>query len=388
MGRNPDNIDLEDPRMMFFDSMIRRLTLIAACVGVFALPGLAQYQVTNLVSSGQISAVSTDPDLIDGWGLSRSSSSPWWVADALSGNSSLYSGTGTIAKVFPIPGRPTGTVFNGTTSFQVAGTAAHFLFASLDGTISGWNGGASGVVEVTNPGASYTGLAMGMLNGAPVLYAANFASGNIDVYDGNFNRVTLDRFAFQVPYLPPFGFGRFSTAVQYNLTFPLISLIFSQSPRYAPYNIQNIGGTLYVAYAQVNPSTGRAAPGTGWGYVLAFDTTGKFITALQYGSWFNAPWGVALAPSDFGVYAHCVLVGNFGDGTISAFNAASGAYLGKLTDTTGANIAIDGLWGIGFGNGGTAGPLNTLYFAAGPDHEMQGLFGSITATVNTLGGDQ
>jgi uncharacterized protein (TIGR03118 family) len=382
---------------MFFHSTIHRVATTVLCAGLFSSACLAQYQVTNLVSSGAVAAVSTDPNLIDGWGISRSSGSPWWVSDAGSGKSTLYSGTGSIVPlVVPIPGAsssapglPTGTVFNGTTSFPVAtGTPASFLFASLDGTISGWSGKTGAVVVVKKSGASYTGLAMATMNGAPYLYAANFASGGIDVYDGNFNPVRLGGESFKVPYPAPFGFNRLIPAVQNNLTQQLLELIFNASLGYAPYNVQNIGGTLYVVYAQVNPATHRATFGAGLGYVLAFKPTGEFTTALQYGSWFNAPWGVTLAPSDFGIYAHCLLVGNFGDGTISAFNVADGLYLGKLTDTTGANISIDGLWGIGFGNGGTAGPLNTLYFAAGPDHETQGLFGSITSTVNTLGDDQ
>jgi uncharacterized protein (TIGR03118 family) len=294
---------------MFSRSIINRLALTTMCASLFSPVCLAQYQVTNLVSSGTIAATNTDVNLIDGWGLSRSSTSPWWVADALSGKATLYSGTGAIeALVVSIPGisssapgQPTGTVFNGTTSFAVAaGKPATFLFASLDGTISGWTGATGDLTLAKNPGAVYTGLAMAMIDGAPYLYAPNFASGNIDVYDGNFSRVTLGREAFRVPFAAPFGFGRIVPASQSNLSSQLFDLIFQQASRYAPYSVQNIGGTLYVAYAQVNPSTGRANAGAGWGYVLAFDTTGKFITALQYGNWFNAPWGVALAPSDFG----------------------------------------------------------------------------------------
>lgn len=385
---------------MFFHSTFHRLAITAVCAGVFSSACFAQYQVTNLVSSGSVAAEITDPNLINGWGISRSSSSPWWVSDQGSGKSTLYSigATGAVS-IVPLvvsipgasssaPGLPTGTVFNGTTSFVIGGTPAHFLFASLDGTISGWTGGMSAVVVVTKPGAVYTGLAMAMWNGAPYLYAANFAERTIDVYDGNFNPVTLGGEAFKVPYPSPFGFGRFNPPVQFNLTYQLLQLIFDYSLGYSPYNVQNVGGTLYVAYAQINPATHQNSFGAGLGFVLAFKPTGDFITALQYGSWFDAPWGITLAPSDFGIYGHCLLVGNFGDGTISAFNAATGDYLGKLTETTGANISIDGLWGINFGNGGSAGPLNTLYFAAGPDHQTQGLFGSITSTANTFGGDQ
>ena len=381
---------------MFLLSKTHRLPFAVLCAGLFSFTCFAQYTVTNLVSSGTVSAVSTDPNLINGWGISRSSTSPWWVSDQGSGKATLYTGTGTIeALVVPIPGiassapgLPTGTVFNGTTSFPVAaGTPANFLFASLDGTLSGWSPKTGAVVVAKKPGAVYTGLAMAMLNGAPYLYAANVASGTIDVYDGNFNPVSLGRLAFTLPFPSPFGFGRLLPLSQYNLSLQLLDLIFQLSPRYAPYNVQNIGGTLYVTYAVQNP-TGPPPFGPGLGFVLAFNPDGAFITALQYGNWFNSPWGVALAPTDFGPFSHCLLIGNLGDGTISAFNVASGAFLGKLTDSTGANISIDGLWGINFGNGGTAGPLNTLYFAAGPDKETQGLFGSITATANPLGGDQ
>lgn len=329
--------------------------------------GLAEhYQVTNLVSDGSVEAKVTDPHLVNGWGLSRSSGSPWWVSDNNAGVATLYDGTGAIVPlVVTIPaavpgqkGTPTGTIFNGSQSFQIApGKPALFLFATEDGTISGWNptvNPTSAVVMVKKPNAVYKGFTMALIDGAPHLFVANFHSGEIEVYDGSFHRVRMDERAFD----------RDNDVVE-----DVAGLV--------PFNIQNVGGTLVVAYARQDSARHDNEDGPGLGAVVAYTPRGKFIREFQHGPWFNAPWGVVLAPSDFGRFSHSLIVGQFGSGEILAFNFETGAFEGKLKDQKKNVIKLDGLWGLGFGNGGRAGNFNTLYFAAGPGEEQHGLFGMI-----------
>ena len=387
---------------MSISLLFSRTVLAVTAVSMIAVSARAQdYLVTNLVSSGSIPATSTDPHLIDGWGLSRSSTSPWWVSDALGGVSTLYNSAGVIQSLVVnvagaqtgSKGLPTGTVFNGTSSFQLTpGNPALFMFVSLDGTISGWSpkvNAASTVVMVNNPGAVYTGATIASIKGVSYLYVANFASGRIEVYDSSFKRVLLPPEAFELSF-SSYGYGRLEDAQGQQESIAEEFILNHRRGSYAPYNIQNAGGTLYVTYVQVDPVTHRNAAGPGLGYVLSFNVDGHYIRALQYGPWFNAPWGITIAPSDFGSFSHCLLVGNFGGGEILAFNVTTGAYVGQLADQNGNNIVIDGLWGISFGNGASAGPLNTLYFAAGPAGETQGLFGSIAPipSDNTQGNDQ
>jgi uncharacterized protein (TIGR03118 family) len=341
-----------------------------------------QYTQTNLVSNVSGEAAVTDPNLQNAWGLSRSSGGDWWVSDNTSGLSTLYSGTtGAITPlVVTIPtgdktqsatGSPTGTIFNGTTGFTLAaGKPALFLFATEDGTISGWNPGVSpgsAVITVNEKSASvFKGLTMASakVNGvtANYLYVADFRKARIAVYDTNFKHATWLENAIAKNWLPK-GF--------------------------APFNVQNLGGNLYVTLAKQDAAKHDEEHGAGLGEVAVITPEGKLIQVFQYGSWFNAPWGVAIASGDFGAYSHDVLVGNFGDGTINAFDPITGQFLGKLLDKNNKAITIPGLWGLSFGNGTAAGgPATTLFFGAGPQNEANGLFGAITALSNPAGNDQ
>jgi uncharacterized protein (TIGR03118 family) len=193
------------------------------------------------------------------------------------------------------------------------------------------------------------------------LYVADFRKGRVQVYDTSFHHV-------------PMGEGRFDD---------------NQLPEgYAPFNIQNIGGNLYVAFAKQDAEMHDEVDGNGFGYVDVFSPSGSLLQRLEHGPWFNAPWGLALASSDFGLFSHDVLVGQFGSGEILAFNPVTGEFKGKLLNTSNQPIAIDGLWALAFGNGATAGPETSLFFTAGPDHESNGLFGTITAVQKIQGNDQ
>jgi uncharacterized protein (TIGR03118 family) len=352
----------------------RALALIASLglLAVLAVPATARninsinaYAVHNLQSDVPGLAAQTDPDLVNGWGITASSSSPWWVADNGTGKSTLYNG-GTGAKiglVVTVPGtggdqgNPTGTVFNtsiNATEFLVGTTPARFIFDSEDGTVSGWNAGTAAVTKATSQnGAIYKGLAIGSVGSATYLFAADFHNAHVDVYNGNW---TLQNWgsAFVDPGIPA-GF--------------------------APFGIQNLGGQIYVTYAKQDADAEDEIAGAGLGYVSVFGTDGSFHGRVASRGDLNAPWGLAWAPSTFGKFGGQLLVGNFGDGRINAFRATAGGWeaRGKLKGTNHKPISIDGLWGIGFGNNGGAGPASTLYVAAGPDDESHGLFGSITA---------
>ncbi|MEO6909388.1 MAG: TIGR03118 family protein, partial [Edaphobacter sp.] len=193
------------------------------------------------------------------------------------------------------------------------------------------------------------------------LYVADFRKGRIEVYDANFNKAMPSEDRFEDDSLPE---------------------------GYAPFNVQNIGGNLYVAYAKQDSAKHDEVDGAGLGRVDVFSPRGKLLGRLQQGSWFNAPWGMALASGDFGIYSHDVLVGQFGSGEILAFDPVTGKFKGKLIGVSGNPIRIDGLWAIAFGNDASAGPATTLYFASGPDHESNGVFGSLTAVENVLGSGQ
>lgn len=336
---------------------------------------LQHYTQTNFVSD-----TTNDMNLVNAWGMSRGTSTPWWVSDNGTGKATLYTGTGTIIPlVVTIPsgdpkknptGTPTGQVFNGTTDFEITPKKpALFIFATEDGTISAWNSGAgtTAVIEVNTKGASvFKGLAMATINdpktgaGTNFLYAADFRKGRIQVYDRSFKPISLGERAFR------------DDRVRHG---------------FAPFNIQNIGGNLYVAYAKQDSQKHDEVAGAGLGYVDVFTPWGHLINRLEHGWWLNAPWGMAQAPSDFGAYSHDVLVGQFGSGNINVFDPVTGEFKGMLNDSNNKPIAIDGLWGIAFGSGGTSGPANSLFFAAGPDEESHGLFGAITPVENVLGGD-
>jgi uncharacterized protein (TIGR03118 family) len=341
------------------------LTVLAG----FAPPAPIQKQnsftVHNLVSDQPGVADYLDPNLVNAWGLVASATSPWWVADNETAVATLYNGAGTPQSlVVAVPGAPTGIVFNGGASFVVmsGGSAgpARFLFASEDGTISGWNPAVpppppsrQAVVAVDNSaaGAIYKGLAIATTATGSFLYAADFHNARVDVFDGAFTPVTTAG-SFVDPDLPR-GF--------------------------APFGIQNLQGHIYVAYAKQDEDAEDEIAGEGLGFVSAFDTSGNFVARVASGGPLNAPWGMAIAPAGFGRFSGNLLVGNFGDGRINAYDLATFEPRGHLKTANHHPLVVDGLWGIGFGNGAGSGPTTTLYFAAGPDDEAHGLFGSITS---------
>jgi uncharacterized protein (TIGR03118 family) len=336
------------------------------------------YKQTNLVSDMPGVAAVTDPNLVNAWGLSRSSGSPWWISDNGPGLATLYNGAGAVQSlVVTIPGAdgdggtPTGQVFNGTNDFQLTpGNPARFIFVTEDGTVSGWNPAVNATVAQikvnTHSASVFKGVALATASTAAgamanYLYVADFRKGRVNVYDASFRHVRLDDDAFEDESIPR-GF--------------------------APFNVQNVGGNLYVAFAQPDSAKHDEVDGAGLGYVDVFSPGGRLLHRLQHGQWFNAPWGIAQAPTDFGANSHNILVGQFGSGQILVFDPVTGKFKGPLYDATNTPIAIDGLWGIAFGGGGTgSGPSNTLFFTAGPNGEADGLFGGITAVENVLGGD-
>jgi uncharacterized protein (TIGR03118 family) len=338
----------------------------------------------NLVSDIAGMADSIDPCLINPWGIVASPTSPFWVSANGAGLSTLYDGNGKPATLIVSipgppgvqspaqqcgktpagPGAPSGVIYNDTTSFVLGASPASFLFSSEQGVIVGWNG-ASGngkvMADRSAAGSVYKGLATATRSEGPLLYAADFGNGKVDVFDGNMNLLSVP--------------GEFSD---------------SQIPAgFAPFNIANLGGSLYVTYAKQNAAHHDDVAGPGNGYVDVYDLNGLLLQRLVSGGPLNSPWGMALAPAAFGDFGGKLLVGNFGDGTINVFDPVSGNPLGALQDGTGASIKISGLWGLTFGNGSRANPAaapsggdaNTLYFAAGiagPDTvESHGLLGTI-----------
>ncbi len=338
------------------------LVLAAAVPANLGAAGASAYVQHNLVADVAGVADFTDPNLVDAWGIASSSSSPFWVNDNGTGLSTLYTSTGSInatkVTVPPSasgssPSTPTGVVFNGVGGFAIAaGKTPNFIFATEDGAISGWNSSVNAthaILEVDNSGsgAVYKGLAISSGSTGPYLYAANFHSGAIDVFDTNWAPVSLPG-AFADPVVPA---------------------------GYAPFNIQNLGGRLYVTYAKQDAARHDEVAGPGNGYVAVFDLSGKLIQHLASNGPLNAPWGVAIAPATFGVFANDLLVGNFGDGLINAYDLATGIFLGTLQNGSGSNLSIPGLWGLIVGNGGNGGDVNAVYFAAGPAEETHGIFG-------------
>jgi uncharacterized protein (TIGR03118 family) len=340
-------------------SLARRVLL--STVFTLGLVSSAQaqfYRQTDLVSDTGIvgTLVGGDQSLVNPWGLAASGSSPWWVANNATETSTLYNlSTGTLVKnplIVSVPGKPTGIVFNPGSGFIVPGkTKALFLFATESGTILGWPGGTEAFVIPTPPGAVYKGLAFASTSGGDFIYATNFRGGTVDVFNSTFGLV-------------PGGFS--------DPTIPA---------GYAPFGIQNLGGIIFVTYALQDEDKEDDVPGEGHGYVNAFDTTGHLLQRVASQGDLNSPWGLALAPDNFGKFSGDLIVGNFGDGRIHAFVPRSGAEFddhGPLHSTHGRPIEIEGLWALAFGNGAGAGPKNTLFFTAGPDDESHGLFGALT----------
>jgi uncharacterized protein (TIGR03118 family) len=317
-----------------------------------SVPALAQYQLTNLVSNQVGAAKHTDPLIVNAWGLAYGPGSPFWIADNGSGWSTLYDGVGKakslkvlIPSVGNGPGSPTGIVFNGSSDFQIQGWSTFFLFATLDGTISGWAPQADpnqAHIQVNNSaaGAVYTGLAISSKASGNRLFAADVVNNKVDIYDGTFTFVK----SFTDTTLPA-GF--------------------------TPFGIQDINGVVYVAFA--------SSTGGGGGFIDTFDENGTLLKRLIQGGRLDQPWGITIAPANFGPLSNTLLVSNnTNQGMINAYNPLTGQFVGTVKDTNGKPIVIDQLWGIEFG-GGTAndGRKNQLFFTAGPSNNLAGTFGVI-----------
>ena len=344
--------------------VVTAMVLMAASAQRVLADGFSNnFTQTNLVSDVPGLAVTTDPDLVNPWGVSFSPTSPFWVSDNGTGLATLYNGAGDkLGLVVNIPaagggqGAPTGQVYNSSSAFN----GDRFIFATEGGGIAGWRGAlgtqAELLVDSSGAGAVYKGLAMASLGTNSYLYATDFHNGAIDVFDSTSTKVTLGG-SFTDPNLPA---------------------------GYAPFNIQNIGDKLYVTYAVQDAAKHDDVSGPGNGIVDVFDTNGNFIQRLISGSSLNSPWGMAIAPTGFGSFGGDLLVGNFGDGTINAFDPSTGSLLGQLDGSNGMPLINLGLWDLTFGNGGSGGNTSDLYFTAGipgPDNvEDHGLFGSIVPT--------
>lgn len=318
----------------------------------------AQFAVTNLVTDDQSvnPATITDPNLKNAWGISSSATSPFWVSDNATGLATLYN-------VNPVSDLPTkvgldvtipgdGSV-TGQTFSNVAGNfnGDTFLFVSEDGTVSGWRGGTTAeTLQLPDAANVYKGATIFNNAGNVYLYAANFRAGTIDVLKGNPGAPNLTG-TFADPNIPA---------------------------GYAPFDIANLGGKLYVTYALQDAAKHDDVPGVGHGFVDAFDTNGNLLGRIASQGPLNSPWGLTIAPSSFGPIAGDLLVGNFGDGAINAFNLTTLANDGPLKDVSNNPIAIDGLWGLTVGNGASAGNTGRVYFSAGPGGEVHGLFGVLT----------
>ncbi len=363
----------------------------AACAAVAlaamaaALPAAAHegkgdgsYTVHNLVSDGSVTADNPsgpDANLVNPWGIAFNPFGPVWLSDNGTNLSTLYDGAGHIIPlVVAIPGpansaeggAPTGIVFNGSTlivptNFVVTnGTArapALFLFATEQGTISGWTPGvdrthAFNGVDNSASGAIYKGLALSAGGTGILLYATDFHNRRVDVFDGAFKPVQVSG-GFTDPNIPA---------------------------NFAPFGIQAINGDIYVTYAQQDAAKVDDVHGRGLGYVDAFDANGNLLQRVAVRGFLNAPWGVALAPAGFGMFANRLLIGNFGDGRINAFDAATGRWVGMLSGSDRRPLKIDGLWGLAFGNGFAGQQIDSLYFTAGPGDEEHGVYGVIDAS--------
>ena len=328
---------------------------------------------TNLVSDGFVPAMTIDPNLINPWGIAHSATSPFWVSDNGMGVTTVYTGAGAKVNVGGLdaiaiaappgqtsPASPTGDVFNiagsgfNITSGGHTGSSV-FIFATEDGTISGWNPNvnvASSVLAVDNSqggaGAVYKGLAMAQTEDGTFLFAANFRNGTVDVFDQNFKQVK----SFTDSNLPA---------------------------GYAPFNVQVLDGHLFVTFALQNDAKHDDVAGAGHGFVDEFDLEGNLLHRVASGGVLNSPWGLAIAPPGFGEFANDLLVGNFGDGTINVFNPKNDHFLGKLENANGAPITIGDLWALIPGTGSAGSDPNKIYFTAGVQNEAHGLFGSLAA---------
>jgi uncharacterized protein (TIGR03118 family) len=340
------------------------------------------YVQRNLVSSGGVEAERTDSHLVNAWGLDALAASPWWVADNGTSLSTLYDGEGVPQPaasplVVSVPGagagaKPTGLVANPTSEFVItmggATGPARFLFAGEDGTVSAWmrtdppTTSAVKVADASAAGAIFKGLALASTPAGARLYATDFHNGAVRVWDGAFHEVPLHRGAFRDDRIPA-GF--------------------------APFGIRAMRGVVLVTYAKQDEDAEDDVKGPGLGFVDAYSWSGRLLARIASGAKLNAPWGMALAPADFGALSGRLLVGNFGDGRIVSYRLRRGvghpgderghdlADAGVYLQSADGPIEIDGLWALSFGTGAVAGPANALFFTAGPDDENEGLFGRI-----------
>lgn len=387
-------------RMAWGWSSIVVVALSAGCGGGDGMSGSSTTQTKGYNASYLVAdtaaaqmtygAAHVDASLTNPWGIAFAPDGFVWVSNQRSSTTTLYDGNGVayaactgcplaIAVSAGTDGRggPTGVLYNssisgGSGSFVLPDSEpAQFIYATIGGTIEGWDNASGGTTQIKYDGgaagAVYTGLALGHdSNGNYFLYAADFGNGTVDVFDQAFNPITAAG-GFNTPTGVPAGF--------------------------VPYGIQNIpaaNGTaqIYVAYAQSNTTKTGTVAAAGAGYVAVFDDVGNLIKLLISGGSLNAPWGMALAPANFGTFGGALLVGNFGDGSINAYNSSTGALMGTLTESSGAAVHIPGLWGIAFGNGVNSQPTNTLFFAAGVNSEVDGVYGRIDygAPASTGGG--
>jgi uncharacterized protein (TIGR03118 family) len=327
---------------------------------VVASPAVAaggRYAVHALTSDRAGAADNQDPNLVNAWGLAAGPTSPWWVADNGSNLSTLSDGTGKpLPLVVRVAGAPTGTVFNGTpNAFPVNGAAGLFLFDTEGGTILGWNTGTAAMQEVdmSSAGAVFKGLAIATTPAGPRIYATDFHNGAVDVFGADWQPVK--HAGFKDRSLPR---------------------------HYAPFGIQAIGKRIFVTYAKQQAHSDDEAHGHGLGLVDEYDLTGHLRARVARHGRLNAPWGLAMAPANFGRFSGDLLVGNFGDGRITAYGRRHGHFVpaGQLRAAGGKPVQIDGLWALEFGMGAANnGPTDSLFFTAGPNDEKHGMFGTIRA---------
>lgn len=355
--------------------MFRSRVLFLLVLAMLAFESFAQtnnsYQQTNLVSDVNGQAAHTDSALVNPWGISFVPGQPFWIANNGTGTSTIYDGTGaTQLQKVTVPAAAgtagaapiTGTVANTTTGFAIGGIPSQFLFVSEDGTITGWTGGTNAVIAVDNSrsGAVYKGAAIGTNSAGNFLYTTNFAQNRVDVFDRLFSLARLTG-NFSDPNLPA---------------------------GYAPFGIANIGNNrLVITFALQDNTGGGDVAGAGHGFVDEFDTDGNFITRIASQGPLNSPWGIAVASANFGAFSNALLIGNFGDGQINAYDLGTHNLLGQLKDSAGQPVLIDGLWALAFGGGGLSGDADSLYFTAGLNGETHGLFGKLTLATSGSGSD-
>jgi uncharacterized protein (TIGR03118 family) len=344
---------------------IRRVAVTAAAAVVLVAAAAAAQgrQTAGIYTVHPLVTDSNDPSLVNAWGISAGPTTPWWSANNGTNTSTLYTGTGTkLALTVNVPGAPTGTVFNGNSADFVVSESgktgsARFLFATEAGTILGWSPSVNGTTAIvgadrSSAGAIYKGLAVANDR----LYATDFHNNRVDVFDASFKLVATGGFKDR-----------------------------KVAKGFAPFGIQTLGGNIFVTYAKQDAAAKDDVPVPGQAYVDEYTPDGQLIGSVvnsgKKRAPLNSPWGLAMAPASFGSFGGDLLVGNFGNGRISAYASAGPKWVfkGQLRVADGTPIEIDGLWGIAFGNGAAAGPTSTLYFLSGPGDEKHGLYGSITA---------